>query len=50
MAAAQHVSGPARAITVVLVLVFLGGSYVAVLGVREAIRRHRPRRWPRRKP
>lgn len=47
MGAAQHVSGPARAITIVLVLVFLGGSYLAVMGARDAIRRHRPRRWPR---
>ena len=47
MAAAQHVSGPARAITIVLVLVFLAAAYLAALGVREAIRRHRPRRWPR---
>ena len=47
MSAPHRASAAAEGIDLALVGVILACAGVAVLGVRNAIRRHRPRRWPR---
>lgn len=47
MSAPHRASGLAEGIDLAIVAFVLACLAVAVLGVRNAIRRHRPRRWPR---
>lgn len=47
MSAPHRASAAAEGIDLALVVFILACAGAAVLGVRNAIRRHRPRRWPR---
>lgn len=47
MTAPHRASAVAEGIDLALVAFILACAAATVLGVRNAIRRHRPRRWPR---